>query len=492
MGTKSIFFVAKVGGLWYNAIVLWGEKGKKRKMNTKRRSGRARAILSFAAVLMLAANVSQAKYSGGTGEPNNPYRIATAEDLNDIGNHPEDFNDCFILVNDINMVGYTGTQFNIIGPNSTTPFTGVFDGNNRTVSNFTYDSTGVNLIALFGKVSGEAAVIKDLGLVGPEVRAGTGLAIGSLVGSLSKGTILSCYVTDCNVWGRSLVGGLVGANPSGTIRDCHATGIVAANDDVGGLVGGNGVDGVISDSFATATVSGTGVRAGGLAGGNTGYISNCYATGSVTGTSDAVGGLGGSNDGDLINSYATGNVEGDMSVGGLLGTRGSDGTVTDCYATGAVTGTQFVGSLVGYSFSSDVAYTKCFWNNTVNPLLDGIGNANDPNVIGKSTAQMQMESTFTDSGWDFVGETINGPNDIWRMCVDGVSYPLLWWQFSTGDFVCSDGVDFIDYSFLASHWRDINCAQSNNCDRTDLDFSDTVDWADLKIFCDHWLEGAAP
>jgi len=31
-----------------------------------------------------------AKYSGGTGEPNDPYQIATAEDLMLLGNTPDD------------------------------------------------------------------------------------------------------------------------------------------------------------------------------------------------------------------------------------------------------------------------------------------------------------------------------------------------------------------------------------------------------------------
>ena len=45
----------------------------------------------------------QAKYSGGTGEPNNPYQIADANDMNDIGNHPEDWDKHFVMVNDINL-----------------------------------------------------------------------------------------------------------------------------------------------------------------------------------------------------------------------------------------------------------------------------------------------------------------------------------------------------------------------------------------------------
>jgi hypothetical protein len=32
---------------------------------------------------------------------------------------------------------------------------------------------------------------------------------------------------------------------------------------------------------------------------------------------------------------------------------------------------------------------------------------------GKSTAEMQTATTFLDAGWDFVGETANGTEDIW-------------------------------------------------------------------------------
>jgi hypothetical protein len=42
---------------------------------------------------------------------------------------------------------------------------------------------------------------------------------------------------------------------------------------------------------------------------------------------------------------------------------------------------------------------------------------------------MQAQSTFTDAGWDFVGETANGTDDYWAM--DGYTnsgYPYLSWQ----------------------------------------------------------------
>ena len=45
----------------------------------------------------------QAKYGGGTGEPNDPYQIATADDPMLLGESPEDYDKHFILTNDIDL-----------------------------------------------------------------------------------------------------------------------------------------------------------------------------------------------------------------------------------------------------------------------------------------------------------------------------------------------------------------------------------------------------
>ena len=46
---------------------------------------------------------AQAKYSGGTGEPNDPYQIATAADLIALGETPDDYDKHFILTADIDL-----------------------------------------------------------------------------------------------------------------------------------------------------------------------------------------------------------------------------------------------------------------------------------------------------------------------------------------------------------------------------------------------------
>ena len=401
------------------------------------------------------------KYGGGIGTAEKPYLIRTSCQMQEIGAHPNDWGSHFVMVNDINLADYTGTQFNVIGSkNPWNPFKGVFDGNGHTISNFTYTATDTDNIGLFGYIYDANAVIKDLTLATPDINAaGYSDHVASLVGWLDDGTINGCAIESGSVTGYNYTGGLVGKNYDGTISNCYAAG----------------------------SVSGENYYTGGLVGQNGGPISNCYAEGSVTGYR-YTGGLVGQNWGKISNCYAEGSVEGVTRVGGLVGWNYS-GTIEYCYAAGSVTGYFEKGGLVGY-YNPGGSYISSFWNHTVNPSLTGIGNIIDPpTVIGESTVNMQTESTFTDVGWDFVGEVVNGPNDIWRMCVDGLNYPMLWWEFIDGDFVCPDGVNFIDYSFFAGHWRDDNCAGSNDCEGTDLDQSGAIDINDLKILGDNWLEG---
>lgn len=47
---------------------------------------------------------------------------------------------------------------------------------------------------------------------------------------------------------------------------------------------------------------------------------------------------------------------------------------------------------------------------------------------GITTSKMKTRSTFTNAGWDFVGESANGTADIWKMNADGLDYPRLSWE----------------------------------------------------------------
>ncbi|MFZ2147900.1 MAG: hypothetical protein WAV28_11830, partial [Sedimentisphaerales bacterium] len=111
--------------------------------------------------ICLCALPAQAKYEGGAGTAGDPYLIFTAKQMNEIGTHPGDWNKHFLLIADVNMSDITATEYNIIEN-----FTGIFDGNNCTISNFSLASTREENTGLFGSVGGE---IKNLGLLKPDI-----------------------------------------------------------------------------------------------------------------------------------------------------------------------------------------------------------------------------------------------------------------------------------------------------------------------------------
>jgi len=198
-----------------------------------------RAVFLALLVLWVLALPARAKYGGGSGTAEDPYLINTAEQMNAIGADQFDWDKHFKLTADIDLSAYTGTQFNIIG-NTTTSFTGVFNGNFHTISNFTYSSSGTNNVGIFGVAGGSYGMkIRDLGLDNPNVNAGTGDNVGAIVGQLlSEGYVLYCSVAGGSVSGNNNVGGIMGyGNLSARVYYSYTTANVSGTDCVGGLVG---------------------------------------------------------------------------------------------------------------------------------------------------------------------------------------------------------------------------------------------------------------
>jgi hypothetical protein len=356
--------------------------------------------------------VAARKYAGGTGDPNTPYQIATAEQMNAIGTHPEDWDKHFQLTTDIDLSPFDGKDgrpaFNIIAPNTNslalsfqgTPFTGVFDGDGHTIASLNWSGPETDYVGLFGCISGTDAEIRNLGLIDPNIEAFDSPYVGALVGYLRQGTLHDCFAQGGAVFGVYYVGGLVGSNGSGTIARCHTDGDVTGSSCVGGLAGDSCAN--IEQSYSASDV-----RGDRFVGGLVGFNHAIYTRSGVT------------TSGTIRDCYATGRVSGDQSVGGLAGYMWG-GSATRSYATGSVSGGFIsVGGLVGYSPGDNV--TSSFWN------IETSGQKTSPTGIGLTTAQMQTTATYLDAGWDFVGETANGTEDLWWID-EGQDYPRLWWQ----------------------------------------------------------------
>jgi hypothetical protein len=268
----------------------------------------------------------QAKYCGGTGEPNNPYLISTADQLNMIGLEPNDWDKHFRLIADINL------------------------------ANINYSSAIIP--ELSGSLDGNGFIVRNLTIIGVD-------DLG-LIGTIHEG---------------------------GQVRNL---------------------------GFENVTIDGLGKHLGILAGTNCGVALNCYSSGLVLGDVYVGGLIADNNQGKIINCYNTASVIGGMFIGGLTGFNSGD--VTGCYSIGEVCGDYCVGGLAGYSESNTV--TNSFWD------IETSGQAESAGGTGKTTAEMQSASTFLEAGMDFVDETDNGTEDIWRID-EGLDYPHLSWE-STG------------------------------------------------------------
>ena len=352
-------------------------------------------------------------FSGGDGTPDDPYLVSSVKQLNSIGYNPRLMGSHFQLTNDMDL---TGTGFFLIG-SELFPFTGVFDGGGRTISNLTHSSADRDHVGFFRYVAGREARIENVGLVAPSIHGGEGDHVGALVGRLKNGTLSGCHVDGGIVTGRDRIGGLVGCSRYGTVVNCHSRVTVSGDRTIGGLVGDcHGA--TIENCHASGDVKSRDDEAGGLVGYSlSGVITKCYATSAVRGN-DGVGGLVGITSSDIADCYCTGAVVGYRDVGGLVG--GNLGVITDCYSTGRVTGypgRDDVGGLAGANGSGSIQAS--FWD------ADASGQGTSAGGTAQRTAEMQTAGTYLAAGWDFVDKTENGTEDIWWI-LEGQDYPHLW------------------------------------------------------------------
>jgi len=409
------------------------------------------AILVFLLVpAFVSLSAQGGTYGGGNGTAANPYQIWTAQQMNTIGTSPGDWDKHFKLMADINLGGYKGVQFRIIGtyPNG---FTGCFDGNGKTIRNFTHISPGGDERGLFGVVgrySYTPGEIKNLRLLNPRVdtyngQSQSGYWTGALAGEVINGVITNCCAENIEISGGFMeTGGLVGRFSMGEMTDCHTTGIVSsAVYMAGGLVGMN-IQGTISRCYSQCDVSSQGY-VGGLLGSleNEGSISECYSAGTVEGE-DHLGGLAGHNWGTISDCYSTSTVTitGLEAAGGLVGCN--HGPISRCYSAGRVVGYAWsVGGLLGNRAGT---ITSCFWDMQTSGQSDGVGDGSSSGVTGKTTAEMKGQNMFAQAGWDFVEQVTHDPDEVWTMC-RWADYPRFAWQVSVADSVYYvDGVNGTD------------------------------------------------
>jgi hypothetical protein len=336
----------------------------------------------------------------GNGSAGSPYLVSTYNDLTKVKN---DRYAVYRVTNDIDAsasdTANSGLGFLPIGT-SLEEFYGKFHGGGYTISNLYVNRSGSSYMGLFGyadSVTIDSTTLKNCTIIG-------GAYAGGLAGRIS-GTVSNCHVQG-TITGSSYTGGLAGY-ATGTVTGCSTSGKVSGTASVGGFLGTN--NGTVSSSSSTDTASGNN-DVGAFIGDNYGGVSMCYATGNSIGNtvtgSYTSGGLIGYNTGTISNCYATGSASGLSPVGGLVGANGGgSGIIRYSYATGTVSGTSNVGGLSG---TNSGTITASFYNKNIFTGSTSYG-------TGIDSLAMRMDTTFTNAGWDFYGETVNGAADIWAI-----------------------------------------------------------------------------
>ena len=291
-------------------------------------------------------------FAGGSGTKDDPYQIATAEQLAklavDVNANTPDLNydaKYFILMENIDLSAHRWIP---IGSGYTTGgifYNSYFDGNEKTITGLSVDETSAEnnrLAGLFGGVtmnySAEDAVVKNLTISGATINtAGENSAAGILAGSI-------------------LGDGIV-------VENCHVSGVVAANTDVGGMVG------------YTSLVN----------------YDRCTADVEVAGTGMAGGFVGNDFGGSYENCSAKGAAKAGWSLGGFAGFAYGNTVFKRCMAAVSVTASDWqAGGFIGYELGGTTE--GCSYNITKNPDLnpageyaadgsDGIEGASDKKVL---------------------------------------------------------------------------------------------------------------
>ena len=320
----------------------------------------------------------------GEGTASSPYQISSAADLqalaDEVKNGTDFSGEYFAVQQDISGIS------SVIG-SVETPFKGIFDGNNHTL---TVNISASGYIGLFGYIQ-DATIkrVKLAGIVNGDSDADGGH--GGLVGYSKNGIVENCHNSATLNCAYKRNGGIVGYNEYGTIRYCTNSGSVLGTVE-------------------------SGDRTGGICGYNEGgTIMNCSNSGKVFGD-DGIGGIVGqnSNGGSVRSCSNSGSVSGDLYIGGIVGEFYSEpfraSTTSGIfygYNEGEIIGSDEVAGIVGSIICTDdegtahgIAYTYSSTTMLENcNYLKGTVSGSDEGISAEDLVK-EMATVFTpENGW---------------------------------------------------------------------------------------------
>ena len=307
----------------------------------------------------------------------------------------------------------TFKEWTPIGNSYNGSYTGIFEGQNHTISGLYFKQENTEEVGFFGYNRGK---ISNVGILDSYFCGFS--QVGGVCGYNSS-TITNCYnkgVVDGTADRASSFGGVCGCN-LGILTNCYNTGIVKGQLFVGGVSGNNGK--MITNCYNTGIVKGH-EWVGGVSGENSGTIINCNNEGKVSGTEYYVGGVSGENKKTITNCYNTGIVSGQSYVGGVNGYN-INGTIINCNATGEVNGTgSYVGGVIGMNLNKGTI-TNCYYDSTI---YTGAAIGDDKGTTTKAEGKTTDEFKTGEVAY-LLQESQTDTEIIWGQTIGTDTYPTL-------------------------------------------------------------------
>ena len=346
------------------------------------------------------ANNAASAFADGTGTEEDPYQIATAEQLAYLAVKANEgtlhtLGDYYILTNNIDLSAHQWVPIGRGTSQDSEYFDGYFNGNGKTITGLYVDeSTDGYLAGLFGLLTGQ---VTDLTIEDAYVKtAGENSSAGILAGRISNS---GTKVTNCHVSGTVesdvFVGGLTGYASYTEFESCSAKAKVSATgNNIGGFIG-EGFAASFTDCAAEGSVTGSWC-CGGFAGviGYNAKAEHCIADVNVTATDWNTGGFVGYTEQNtsISDCVALGNVSNPITsttskLGGFVGSMDNSISIQNCHAAGTVQGGNEehpAGGFIGYANGT---FMGCSFDKEKNPALNAAGEGSlDSGVTGEETA----------------------------------------------------------------------------------------------------------
>ena len=279
-----------------------------------------------------------------------------------------------------------------IGKSISNPYTGIFDGNQHTVSGIEIDNSNENPMGLFGAV-GSGGTIKNLVVEGT---ISSNYHAGGIAGYIDGATIEYCVnkinITNNNKDGgnKGITGGIAGyvSSIQSIVTGCVNMGDISGVEKVGGILG---------SSYSTKGAT----------------VDKCINIGSITtagGTTGECGGIYGSpetSEDAITNCLNLGSIISDQNkAAGIASNSGLNMRITFCLSAGDMSQAQADRQPLAFYLQSGDTSLNYYDNNKISSTASVIEGT------PKTTTELKVATAFDDSWseWSFAANRYPIPN----------------------------------------------------------------------------------